>query len=373
MKLLSNTTHINGFDEYNIIPVQDDIFDMTYGYYLPYGFVRECGNYIFTDNIPYKVSHSKYQSGYRSYDVSFSPELYKDHKELLDTAKKVYTHPSCKISRSMMGAKYKKCLNPWLADIVVVPEFDSEEFYVQKVALFMNEAAKIIVKVNISDDFDKFNIQLKDGVKLGSLIDSSKLERNSRIDFSTQDLVDSEFFYFGEILYVPNKYGYVMDILTGSFPVDKIVLEDSVQASLGTEVNQITLENLINVKEMLDSSDENTVSAGLKAISMMDWMHYPNSLKYILNLADFRWKWNKATDSTSVKFMLNKLADKSSRNRWPGSYSDTIYEKDYQLFLECKKYFEHVEDDKMLEAIRFYDFMHVSSDGILQPNLEISA
>ena len=108
MKLLKNHTHIYGFEDYNIVALGDYCFCNNYRFNIPYGFHNYPGNYIINRDLPVRV-YSKPNPSYSwiSY-TEFEPELAVNHKELLANAKKVFTHPSCKLSRSMMGEKYKK-------------------------------------------------------------------------------------------------------------------------------------------------------------------------------------------------------------------------------------------------------------------------
>jgi hypothetical protein len=83
--------------------------------------------------------------------VYFNPEIAVNHKELLNTAKKVFTHSSCKLSRSMLGEKYKKSLNPFLSDAIVIPKPDYSGLSLKKYALFINENAKMLVMVQVNE------------------------------------------------------------------------------------------------------------------------------------------------------------------------------------------------------------------------------
>lgn len=375
MKLLKNHTHIYGFEDYNIVSTSEHCFTSTYGFYLPYDFDNITGAYIINKDLPVKVRNLQNPDYYWKKQVEFEPEIVTNHKELLSIAKKVFTHSSCKLSRSMMGEKYKKSLNPYLSDAVIIPKPDYAELSLDKCALFINDSAKLIVMVRIcGDDAHNYIKNAHEGDKLKELVISNPDDGyGSRKHYNTDDVMNAELFYYGEVLYVPNSQSWVMDILTHKIPTDKIVFEESVQESLSTETNQLDFDSLTSIMDMLNSSDEDTVSAGLKSLSMMDWMHYPQSIKFILSNTNnkYNWIYNKACSSTSVKYMMNTIAGRARRrNSWPGGYDDEIYEEDFELFKKLKCHYHHIQPNDIMTSIRSVNFISVNTEGFLTPNLK---
>lgn len=278
----------------------------------------------------------------------------------------------------MLAEKYKKSLNPYLSDAVVIPKPFYKEFRLTKTALFINDSAKVIVRVDIVDSEAAAVIQnAMEGARFEDLIKSAPETMYSRnMSYDINDMLKAELFYYGDLLYIPNTQSWARDLLTHSIPSDKIVFEESVQESLGCENNQLDFDSLCSIKDMLESSDENTVSAGLKALSMMDWMHYPNSIKFILNNVDSKsnWIYNKACNSTSVKYMMTTIAGDYSRKRtwWPGDYDYDIYEKDFELFLKLKCHYHHIQLSDVMNHIRSISFVKVNEQGFLAPNLKVA-
>lgn len=377
MKLLKNHTFIHGFEDYNIVYLQDACFWGTWGFHVPYNYYDFTCSYIINKDLPVKVSSVTNPTWSWVKTICFSPEIAVDHKELLDTAKKVFTHPSCKLSRSMMGEKYKKSLNPFLSDAVVIPKPNYSDLSLKKYALFINEDAKLIVMVYVNEP--KAHTHIKDvceGTKFKDTITCNPDDSYAtHKPYNTSDMLDAELFYYGEVLWIPNDQSWVAEVLTHSLPSEKIVFEESIQESLGDETNQLDFDSLCSIKDMLESSDENTVSAGLKSLSMMDWMHYPQSVKFILNNVDnkYHWIYNKACNSTSVKYMMKTIAGERARKRtwWPGDFDEEIYEKDFELFKQLKCHYHHIEPNEVMDSIGSINFMHVNADGIMVPNYKI--
>jgi hypothetical protein len=108
MQLLKNHAHIHRFEDYNLVTLSDFCFTASWSWNVPYNFDNNTGSYIINKDLPakpYNVKNSQYD--WVEY-VKFVPDLATNHKELLDTAKKVFAHPTCKLSRSMMAEKYGK-------------------------------------------------------------------------------------------------------------------------------------------------------------------------------------------------------------------------------------------------------------------------
>jgi hypothetical protein len=369
-------SRLHGFDGYNIVLLTDSCFCNDYGFYIPYSFSNYSENYIVTKNLSVKVTRRP-NPDYSWYnDVVFEPDIATNHVKLLDTAKKVYTHPSCKLSRSMMAEKYKKSLNPFLSDAVIIPKPDYSELSVYKDALFVNDKAKIIVMVRIESDDAKERIkEACEGDKFQKLATCTPNDSyGTRKPYTVDDLLDAEFFYYGDVLCVPTSHSWIIDILTHALPSDKIVYEESVQESLSTASNQLDFDSLCSIKDMLDSSDENTQAAGLKSLSMMDWMHYPNSIKFMMDQTRVsNWRYNKACSSTSVKYMLKTITGTTNRRRWPGSLDTEIYAVDFELFKKLKAHYHHIQPQDVLNHIRSVNFIRVNGEGLLVPNLKSRA
>lgn len=359
-----------GFEGYNIIWLSESCFDLSNSrFYVPWRYYNPSGQYLITKNLPVAVS-KRYFHGYYC-EVEFNPHICTDHKELLVPGCKVYTHSNCKISRSMMSSKYKRGLDPWTSDVVVVPKPCFENLNLDSFAVFINDKNSCVVLVSLGDSgiisrVSSFpeNIKFRD---VCCAADSNCVDTNM-IPY----IMDSEFLYYGDLLYIPNTHNYIADILTDSIPKNKIVYEDTVQESLGDESNKLDFNSLTSIVDMLSSSDGNTVSAGLKALSMMDWMHYSNSIKFALGRVSGTWRYNKACDSTSVKYMLVTLSGSTNRRRWPGNYECNIYMEDFELFKKLKMHYQNLTEDEFNQSLKYTEFMTISSGNIITPNIKVA-
>ena len=354
----TSLSKVFGFEEYKLYEFPDCVLDgdpkstwvlRLWGY--------EGGTRIILENLPIQLQRGMYGE-------VIANSLYENHKELLDKPESlVYVHPACKIPRTLLFTKYKRCLNPWAADIVVVPKPSVEGCHIDDYALFVSDA--VAVSLKLYDNKAKAE-SFKEGTRLGDITHAFD---NFAEDYNTQELYDTELAYVGEMLHIPSG-NLLLDIITGSLPVDKTVFEETIQASLGDESNKITFDSLKSIGEMLSSSDENTVSAALKALSMMDYMHYPNSVKLMLySIPSYNYKYNNAMNSTSVRFMIKQLYGTVRKSRMHIRYDREIYEDDYILFRQLLAYYDDVPEDSINDRIVSYPFVVVNSEGLMCPKL----
>lgn len=298
-----------------------------------------------------------------------------DHKELLDTAEKVYVHPSCKLSRTMIASKYKKSLNPWLSDAVVIPD-KTKDVPKETVMLFVNEEKKIML---IIPSLEYCGSEIKDlasSIKIGTAIkDLGNISNYTpgswgRPSCAYDDVLDCVLMFYGEVYHFYGDNMYMLDVLTNVIPSNKTVFESTIQSSLGSDENKLTCDSLISISEMINSTDENTVFAGLKALSMMDWMHYPNSITAMFNSVNYyRWYYNNATHSTSVKYMFSQIFG-SKRKSIGGSFGKSIYEDDFNLLKEFVSRKNNYSEEDLNNYLRYLNFMRITPDGLLSPNLK---
>ena len=293
---------------------------------------------------------------------------------LKSSDKTLYIYPTCKIPRALVEQKYKKVLNPWLADRVVIPKLGITNVSLY-IALFVNEEAQTIVYINCGYDTgarDKIN-SLQKGVSLQDVLTQKQLgrlyeyENNYNLPYKMIDILNAKLEYFGTAIIVPKNEEYKAEILTGILPKNKIVYEDSVIASVQNTSTAPTYDNLISLADMLDSSDSDTVGSAIKALAAMDYIHYPNSIKYLLQNTSM-WKYNNATNSTAAKFMFKKLLGGTARR--PVRYGDSfITEEDYNLFEKLVRHFnKNVED--VSTYLKWYPFTYEDENFGVHPRIK---
>lgn len=311
-----------GFEDYKLVQISEDYIDGIQHAYSPY--VYDLTGYYVEYNRRFNI---EVDYGYHS---KFTELPYKDNKELLNQDSKVYIHPSCKISRSLVANKFKKVLDPWKADIVVLPEPDSWNTSIKEYALFINENKKLIVALYPYSTSIKENLQsLSEGTPLSSLL-------STPLEYLDNDASDTLFMSYTKLLNISENSKHLFDVFTNQIPINNSVYEESLQEALGDADNKVTLQMLLSIRDMLSSADEDTVGAGLKALATLDYMKYSNSIRYLFHQNTFsRIRYNKAMNSTAVKFMRKQIfGDYVNDMVYGGRYDEDIYEDDYNLLTE---------------------------------------
>lgn len=295
-----------------------------------------------------------------------------ESKSPTDKDKTVYIHPNCKVSRSFITQKYKKSLNPWFADKVVIPDLDdNDRVYLEKnVAIFINDKVNSIFLfvARKPDHIERFQVLFANAPasSLFSISQTDCIEQIARPDFSTKDFLDAKLDYYGSVLQANKKQHYLLDIVAGVLPKDKLVFEKDIVATLGNADNAPTFESLISIRDMLNSSDDEVVGSAIKALASMDYMNYPNSVKYVLDKS-CNWRWNKACNTTAAKYMFKQILGGSPRKSiW---FRDTfISEKDYNLFEQLVKEFEQSDTDA-LQFLKWCDFTYEDENFGVHPRI----
>ena len=365
-----------GFEDYEVKIYNSWILDPTrnlsrYDFYT-YGYQERI---LYFMESYYKLPIRK--ESYGNY-VSWS-SMVNFNDSILESAKSLYIYPACKIPKRHVALKYKKAQNPFLADAIVLPYLE-ENNSVTDSLLFINESVKkifILEGYNNKEDVHGYTA----GIKFSSILTPQQhLEFNSVISsFQGTDsteyvedikaLLDSEVLASGSYVSIYTNEGFKLDLLSGILPTDKFVSEKAVMKSLGNADNEITFENLMSIKEMLRSSDYDTQGSAIKALASMDYMSCPVSVKYVLSERQHNWCYNKATNTTTAKFMFKSLINKTARGGiW--FREKEISEKDYEIL--HKLLLEEYENDETRVDywLRHRDFTYEDVNYNIYPRLK---
>lgn len=369
-----------GFEDYKIWSLHGNFINVTY----PSAWLW----YEYSSNKYITVNGTSIICKDNNYNRKLDENIVKDHKNLIDTAKTVYVHKCCNISRTLVSSRFKKTLDPWTADIIVIPKSKDLCSNYYNAVLFIDENTKSIIMYNIGywpevsplNDTERVLWNMSENMKLRYMLpDDITLDIHNRGTTLSQEacesLKDSVLLYKGLLYNIVPKEEYLMDICTNSLPKDKIVFEDTLQSALGTEENKITFESLISIYEMLNSKDADAINAGLKSLAMMDYAHYTNSIIYMLNRTNGNYRCCKASNSKAVKFMLNTLCgeNRTYKRSMYLKESTSIFQEDYELYKQIVDYFNKDVDRTVYDLIRFTNFMTINSEGMLVPRLKETA
>lgn len=294
-----------------------------------------------------------------------------EHKDLLAAAKTIYIHPACNVSKTLVSQKYKKVLNPWLADIVMIPNITKYTYvYYDYCHVFINaESKNVFLFLDSTKDNAETISHFPQGTKLIDVMKSpGSLYGQTSDSFSVASLISSELDYTGRLIDLRGKEREVIDILEGTLPKSKFVFEDTVMHSLSNEDNKPTFENLLSILEMLNSTDDDTNASAIRALAAMDFINYPNSVATILVHSNKnQWKYNKATNSTAAKYMFHVLFNNTARGYF--TYTNKfISQEDYELTHKLLRHFYNNEDT-VLDFLRTVPFTYEDETFDVHPRL----
>ena len=295
-----------------------------------------------------------------------------EHKDLLATAKTIYIHPACDVSKTLVSQKYKKVLNPWLADIVMIPNVTKYEYlHYDYCHIFINaESKNVFLFLDSTKDDAETISRFPQGTKFIDVIKKPEsLYGQTSGSFSVASLISSELDYKGCLIDLMGKEKEITDILEGTLPKSKFVFEDTIMHSLGNEDNKPTFENLLSILEMLNSTDDDTNASAIRALAAMDFINYPNSVITILIKSNKnQWKYNKATNSTAAKYMFKTLFNNTARGYF--TYNNKfISQEDYDLTHKLLRHLYNNEDT-VLDFLRTVPFTYEDETFNVHPRLK---
>lgn len=359
--MVSKKKTLCGFEDYTIYTFRNSLIDPNisisrydFHQYSYYSWMM----FIYGDNIP--RTKSIWGDEYVDWD-----KMVQYNEGILSTAKKLYIYPECKIPRSHVAKKYKKVLNPWMADAVVLPtQFIDGTFY--QGLFFINENKKVIyilygAKVDAPSQ--------EQGSSFPAFITQVQYNRISALGESNLGILESEFLgHYSFIGLESADPTAELDILNGTIPSDKLVKESDVIKSLNDKDNEITYENLVSIRDMLNSSDQDTKGSAIKALAAMDYMSCPQSVKRILYEAG-NWQYNPATNTTAAKYMFKILLNGTARAHiYFGE--DTISEKDYEIFQRLVKDYYRNNEPGAIMCLRNLSFTYEDANYNVYPRLK---
>ena len=353
--------------------------------------ICEMGQYTFAYRMLPSNSTLVLQSESREFVDKFNKSRFKrsnepmfDETGTLDNVKTLYIHPNCKVPRTIVFNTYKKCLNPWVADAVVIPDcyrIHRGWVYSDCLVAANHNTRELFIGIGIRNRNETYVrgsafLESHPNVTLGEFIDkmrgSSSLSAISRkaeevgAGYSIKNLYDARIFGLMDIVSLEPNQKYMADLLTSVIPNDRIVFESTLAKSLGCEDNKIDADALISISEMLLSKDKDVRGVGMKTLSTMDYMNYPVSVKYMLfdifdnhgGRGKAMWYLDNAAKSTQVDFMMKQLNGASATHRiW--LRETKISHKDWDVlkeFMEKKGIYNH-------DHLQIFDFMEFTEKG----------
>lgn len=245
-----------------------------------------------------------------------------------DTIKSVYIHPSCKMPRVLLD-KYKKVIDPWKADICIVDDN---------------------VINNFSADIERYPYIVKDDEKTIWIISSPSylgelLGVDDVVGHTLAEIPNSN---FGKIANLPICEGSFLNISTrayssylikqyqdirlGLLPKDKVVSDTDVLKYVSGKNNTLDVDTMMSIYDLVKSSDKDTTVLGLKTLSLLDYIHYPDSTKFIIGSINALHLFRPSI--ASITYMYKKLNIRKCSDT--SFYGKTLSRKDFEMLAQLR-------------------------------------
>ena len=292
-----------------------------------------------------------------------------EHPELLDTAKSVYVHPNCDIPRDLVKKKYKRCLNPWAADVVVIPGKEEKPTLYNHTIITINEVTKKILFCRLCKDWrgdEDLEYERLANLAIGTKLKDAVAAPVS--DAIAEEIKDTEIMYNGPATICTNKQQHYLDYMTYKIPKNNIVFQETLLKKLGDESNAPTYESVMSIVEMLNSNDEDIVGLGLKTLASIDYANYKQTVTTVL-MNTSMWSSNKALTSSAVKCMFHTLGFKGCIRPWNMFYKgNDVTKEDYEIVTKLLRHFRPTNEDYLSFCCRV-PFITVDADLRIIPNI----
>lgn len=245
-----------------------------------------------------------------------------------DTVKSVYIHPSCKMPRVLLD-KYKKVLDPWKADICIVDDNVINNFSadIKRYPYIVKDDQKIIYIIS-SPSYLKELLGIDDVV--GHTL--SEIPNSDFGEIANLPICEGSFLNISTRVYSSYLIKQYQDIRLGLLPNDKVVSDTDVLEYVSDKNNTLDVDTMMSIYDLVKSSDKDTVILGLKTLSLLDYIHYPYSTKFIIGSINVSPLFKPSI--ASITYMYKKL---NIRRRSDTSfYGNTLSRKDFEMLAQLR-------------------------------------
>lgn len=229
----------------------------------------------------------------------------------------------------LQNTKFKRVIKENSADYIITPCYSLRQESALRVALFYNKTIdKYICFENITYFDDNYPQQVIDYINAGAI--------NS--DANLLAIIKDATFIKKTIIQITSMQNlYILKLLRKEINIPLVkdsVLDNIVSNSFAT----LTLPEILNLKDMLYSRNNDLVNTALKMIATSNWKDIKNTISLLLHESQFYWRSEYTSNTLSIQ-LFNSLNYRWYDNTFP-EYIKTeqnITELDKTLFKEYLK------------------------------------
>lgn len=202
----------------------------------------------------------------------------------------LYFDKHCKYPRFKSGESFKRCIKIEKATAIVITKCDKYDIRISDIGTLIDfDCQYVFVLDKILEKFKNLDDFVNQVIKI---------DKNLKENGTFKGVV-----YHGEISSFTNKAEYVEKILSGEYN-KPIILAEDLDKVVNQKLPELDYEQLVNIKEMLNSRDGDVIRLGFNMLSGCNIDRYKLTLRLILftNSA-----WVDACSGVAFKNVLNTL------------------------------------------------------------------
>jgi hypothetical protein len=225
--------------------------------------------------------------------------------------------------------KCKKVLDPWKADICIVDDNVVNNFSadVERYTYIVSDGQKTIYIITCSS-YLKELLCVEDVV--GHTL--SEIPNSDFGEIANLPLCEENFLNISTRVYSSYLIKQYQDIRLGLLPKDKVVSDTDVLNYISGKNNTLDVDTMMSIYDLVKSSDKDTTVLGLKTLSLLDYIHYPNSARFIIGSINSPQLFRLPI--ASITYMYKKL---DIRNRSDTSFwGKTLSKKDFEMLAQLR-------------------------------------
>lgn len=256
----------------------------------------------------------------------------------------LYFDKACTMPRVLCKDTWKRTTSMVNADCIVIPEHYTVNYSYMGV-IFYDRVLDIICHAyltesmtmpTIGQSFSSWHDDNADLIPKYSLALKENIEHRNLF-------MNAGCIYVGGMINVKEESQFIFNVIDGLYP--KVGTEHSLLREIDTDGREFDLTTVYSLIEMLNSSDKDTVKQALKTMSMMDYVHYPATVNYILYKTYYEWHpYQKC--SSAVEFMLLTIYKKSNIFMGVGEKEKYLAQELFKEYgaAHIKKYIEELNN-----------------------------
>lgn len=235
----------------------------------------------------------------------------------------------------LQESEFKRCIKPKKADYIVISDVYSKN---TELTLIEKDFVDRFLILQVDDEY-----MITDASLAGKIDEIKQIifhDDTLKSQYSTNivNLRDVKIIYDGPVI-LTNCSQLQFDYNMGYFNVP-FITDKSLEQCISNNLTSMTFEDVLSIKDMLQSDNEDVVKLGLKILPSYNIWEIPNTIKILLLLTNYN--WTKAQCGIITKSLFESLNYEPICFSFPRCLSyfqkvDNISDKDKEMCVKLLK------------------------------------